>query len=450
MSDIHERHVSVRVRDGASVMEQEVVEMTEETGIVVVGGGIAGLIASAHAARQGVRVVLVDPQPLGGRARSPEHHGFTLNQGAHALYPGALRRELAVLGVSPTGAAPWVDRGGVRTGDDIVPFPTGALTLATSPLLGVRGKMAIGALLGRIDRVDPSAHVGRTVDEWLDTMPDDAAAVVRMIVRVTSYTDAPALLDAGAAISQLQLGLRGVTYVDGGWQSIVDALRHVASSAGVDIRDDAATSVRRDSERVVVSTAAGDLTAAATVVAAGGPGAAAELVGKPVPGAERLGPPVEAAVLDVATETIASTPVLLAVDKPLYWSVHAPVAHLTMATASLGTAMHYLPVGTPRPPHEESRRQLEEHARVAGADVDGAIFTRFLRAMTVHHAVPTAASGGLAGRPAVSAYDRDASTRGIFLAGDWVGSNGMLADAAATSAVAAARAAVDTASAVTA
>jgi glycine/D-amino acid oxidase-like deaminating enzyme len=418
--------------------------MTEDIEIVVVGGGVAGLIAAAHAARQGARVVLVDPQPLGGRARSVVQHGITLNLGAHALYPGAFRRELAALGVSPTGGAPSADRGGVRAGDRIAPFPTDAWRLARSPLLGARGKVAIAALLGRIGRLDPSAFVGRTVDEWLSSTPDDAGRLVRMFVRVTSYTNAPALLDAGAAIGQLQLGLRGVTYVDGGWQSIVDSLTHVAASAGVELRHDGATSVRRERERVVVSTAAGDLAAAAVVVAGGGPGTAAQLVGRPVPGAERLGPPVEAAVLDVATETIASTPVLFGIDRPLYWSVHAPVAHLTLATASLGTAMQYLPVGAARPPHEESRRQLEDHARVAGADVDGAIFTRFLRAMTVHHGVPTAAAGGLAGRPTVAAYEAEPTTRGIFIAGDWVGPRGMLADAAAESAVAAARAAVDT------
>ena len=55
---------------------------------------------------------------------------------------------------------------------------------------------------------------------------------------------------------------------------------------------------------------------------------------------------------------------------------------------------------------------------------------RFLPAMTVAHALPLAEEGGLAGRPGVTR----AGAAGVFLAGDWVGPRGMLADAAAASA----------------
>src|SRR5437899_239644 len=43
-----------------------------------------------------------------------------------------------------------------------------------------------------------------------------------------------ALYRAGAALRQLQLALaKNVTYVDGGWQTLVDGLRHAAAAAGV-------------------------------------------------------------------------------------------------------------------------------------------------------------------------------------------------------------------------
>ncbi|WP_218015125.1 hypothetical protein, partial [Lactococcus garvieae] len=53
-------------------------------------------------------------------------------------------------------------------------------------------------------------------------------------------------------------------------------------------------------------------------------------------------------------------------------------------------------------------------------------------------AIPVATSGGLAGRPPVAVPDRP----GAFVAGDWVGPEGHLADASLASAEAAARAAV--------
>jgi hypothetical protein len=55
--------------------------------------------------------------------------------------------------------------------------------------------------------------------------------------------------------------------------------------------------------------------------------------------------------------------------------------------------------------------------------------------MTVAPSVPRADEAGLAGRPGVEVRDRPS----VFLAGDWVGPEGMLADASAASARAAAR-----------
>ena len=60
---------------------------------------------------------------------------------------------------------------------------------------------------------------------------------------------------------------------------------------------------------------------------------------------------------------------------------------------------------------------------------------RFLPAMTVAHSLPLAESYGLRGRPPVTIRER----RNVFLAGDWVGTEGMLADASAASAAESAR-----------
>jgi len=54
--------------------------------VVVVGGGMAGLTASAYAARAGHRVLLFDKQPvLGGLVQSFQREGFTWDAGIRAL-----------------------------------------------------------------------------------------------------------------------------------------------------------------------------------------------------------------------------------------------------------------------------------------------------------------------------------------------------------------------------
>jgi phytoene dehydrogenase-like protein len=63
---------------------------------------------------------------------------------------------------------------------------------------------------------------------------------------------------------------------------------------------------------------------------------------------------------------------------------------------------------------------------------------RYLHRMTVAAALPTAARGGLAGRPRAT----DSGVDGVFLAGDWVGPDGHLLDASVASAEAAVGAAL--------
>src|SRR6185369_15496475 len=58
------------------------------------------------------------------------------------------------------------------------------------------------------------------------------------------------------------------------------------------------------------------------------------------------------------------------------------------------------------------------------------VYERFLPNMTVSHAVVTAAQGGVRGRPG----PRVADIPGLYVVGDWVGAEGMLADAALASA----------------
>ena len=61
---------------------------------------------------------------------------------------------------------------------------------------------------------------------------------------------------------------------------------------------------------------------------------------------------------------------------------------------------------------------------------------RFLPELVVAHALPEAAFGGTRGRPGPDVPD----VPGLYVAGDWVGAEGLLADASLASARAAASA----------
>lgn len=74
------------------------------------------------------------------------------------------------------------------------------------------------------------------------------------------------------------------------------------------------------------------------------------------------------------------------------------------------------------------RSELHVYARVAGITDDHIVEERFLADMVVTHLLPSP-DQGLAGRPEVAVTGAE----GIYLAGDWVGPTGWLADAATAS-----------------
>src|SRR5262245_53152087 len=64
-----------------------------------------------------------------------------------------------------------------------------------------------------------------------------ARALAASLVRLATYSDDLGELSAEVGLAQLQQALsRGVMYLDGGWQSLVDALAGAAREAGVEVR----------------------------------------------------------------------------------------------------------------------------------------------------------------------------------------------------------------------
>lgn len=403
------------------------------TDVVVVGAGLAGLTAARLLRDAGRRVLVVDPSEPGGRGRTDRREvpggAALLNRGPHALYLGGpAERVLGALGVPMHGGPPSATGGALWRGE-VHELPTGALALARTSLLTTKGKVAVGRLLARFGRLRTEPLVGVSFGSWLDGLgvPDDARALVEMLGRVATYSHAPSIASAEMVVAQMQAAMgRGVRYLDGGWQSIVDAL-----AAGIELRRATAVAVRGDDTGVEVELAdASVVCARAAVVAVGTPAAASGLLGEPFV----AGPAVDATCLDLVTSQAAAPGLLLGVDEPLYLSNHCPPAQLAPPGVSVVHVARYLAPDEHPDPHH-SRAELMAHAARAGVVPEAVIDQRSLHRMTVVGALATAELGGLRGRPAVDAP----SSRRVLLAGDWVGPTGHLLDASIASAEDAAR-----------
>jgi len=384
---------------------------------IVIGGGPAGLVAAIRLAEGGAATTLLEAAShVGGRAASEQREGFFLNQGPHALYAGGpAMRELRALGVE----LEWWNPAS----------PNSVFMRDGKPRRSPGGLLGMAPLLRQIYRRPPEELAGVSTSEWLrqTLRSEEARAAAAALVRVTTFVADQEALSADVAARQLKLGIApGVRYLEGGWQSLVNALAAKVEDVGVTLRTRAAARVlHQEAGGWTVALDEETLHADALVVAAGEPQDAAKLLGEKAPAAP--GPAAELSVLDLALRSLPKRTrrFALGIDAPTYLSRHSPPDHRGGSLLSLASYAR------------EPRQALETMADAVQLGWrEQLIFDRFLPRMVPVSAIATPAAGGLGGRPQVERGD------GLYLAGDWIGPEGWLVDAAIASGAAAASAAL--------
>jgi phytoene dehydrogenase-like protein len=390
--------------------------------VIVIGAGLAGLAAGATATKAGCTTLVVDAHLPGGRAQVTKRDGFVFNRGAHALYKCSGGREvLHSLGIEPRGSSPPLGRYQALADGKLHLLPTGPDSLRRTTLLGRKDKVAFAALLARLPLLRPQRHAGASVSQWIADAGFGPAGVAAFsaLVRLTTYASDLNTFGADAAVAQLQRAAFGVLYLDGGWAQLISRLAALCQlRAGIKV-----TGVACAAGRVEVTTSSGPLVAHSVIIAAGRPAAAIRLLPAD-PGWGDLGPEVTAACLDAGLRRVPDPGYLLGVDAPVYATVQSPPARQAPAGQAVVAAVRY--GATEAKP---DRAALEAHLARAGVQEEDVVTSRFLPHMVVAGAAPIAARGGLDGRPAVDAT----GLPGVYLAGDWVGPTGLIADAALAS-----------------
>jgi phytoene dehydrogenase-like protein len=441
--------------------------------VVVVGGGLAGLAASIYLARGGRNVTLFEKRRLvGGRAVTNLRHGYRFNLGAHAFYrDGYGAKVLRELGIPVRGglAKP---RAAALVGDEKLRLPTNWLSFIYTSLLSLRGKRQLGSALLHIRRRGGSRAGSLTLREWLDGRMSDPRArqVLEALARLATYSDHADVESAALALEQMRIAMRGALYIDEGWQKIVDSMHSAAISSGVHfvsssrivgvVHDEKVRAVelgglevhadRTDTLAIAMpeptpEDVEGALIPAETVLLAVDPNTAAQLAGD-VGSEWRSARPVTAACLDVALRSLPQPKNLFAlgIDKPLYYAVHSAFAQLTPKGGALVHLAKYNREGHATDEELEGSRPRRTSAAIADEQELEALLDlmqpgwrevlvhrRFLPAMTVSNALVT---------PNVPRPSPVTSIHGLYIAGDWVGNEGLLSDAALSSARAAAKA----------
>lgn len=411
--------------------------------VVVVGGGLAGLTAALQLGRAGIPAMLFhDAAQLGGRARTDCRSGFHLNFGPHRLYErGAAVEGLRALELTVESAPRGPDGGLAIRGGVKYTLPVGCLSLLMTGLLSPSGKLEIAAFLAAVPAIDPSNLQSVSLAAWIRTRLRDPKVrqVVLAMIRFTTYCDEPDRLSAAAGLEQLKLSLKGpILYIHRGWGTLVAALESAAESSGATVvKDQAVTAVNVDARRAVsVALNDGRLVPCGAVIVATGPHEARRLLGDVMPPPSNS--PVCVAALDIALRRLPAKRTVFAVgiDDPVCFSADSVIARVAPPGGAVVHVAKYLRSGVRGTADDE--RHLERTLDLLQPGWrEVVVHRRFLGRIVVSHALVSAESGGFAGRPS----GRIAGIDNVFLAGDWVGPIGQLADASVASGVQAARAA---------
>lgn len=253
--------------DAADAAEPVVERRTAD--VVVVGGGVAGLVAALECAKVGLRVILLERrEAIGGCVGRIELDGLTLDSGAEsfATRGGAVAKLIESLGLaddveSPNPAGAWLVWPGSGGRPDAAPLPrTGVLGIPANPL-GDDVRRIIGwggAVRAYSDRLMPilkigRAHsLGRLVRQRMgDAVLDRLVTPISAGVYSTNPDDldldvvAPGLNEAMTRAGSLSGGVGqlveerraggAVQGLRGGMHRLVDALAAQAERFGVEV-----------------------------------------------------------------------------------------------------------------------------------------------------------------------------------------------------------------------
>jgi hypothetical protein len=377
----------------------------------VVGGGLAGLTAANALTDAGSKVTLFEQSGrLGGRAITQEQHGYRMNLGPHALYCGGVAmRTFRDWKIPITGSRPDLRGGGAYlvNGGEKSPFFINLTGLLRHPWFGVREKIELMRAM-RLFTVKQQPKES-SMANWIGNhaRSERVIAYLQAIVRLATYATDLENLSAARALEQIRAAFtKGVLYLDGGWQTMVDGLAERARSHGVEFR----------TERV-------DSYGSRTILAVP-PNEVERITGATLPKLR----PARMACLTIGLSRLpkGAARFALGIDQPIYLSVHSHWANLAGDGKVLIHAGKYL---SGDGDDVQDRVELEQFAELTIPGWRGyAEVVQFLPNMTVTHGIAT-----------VNARPAHGAIHGVKIAGDWVGDEGMLADAAVASALDAVR-----------
>jgi phytoene dehydrogenase-like protein len=412
-----------------------------ENGVVIVGGGIAGLSAACYLVRAGVAVTLFEKASgLGGRAATQNYEGYCFNRGIHGFYTGGAASEVfQELAITYSYGIPK-DIFTLQQGK-IYPSPVDTPALLHSKLLDLGDKLEFIRLFATLPRINPQTLAHMSVQEWIEQTV--RRPQLRRFMAATActflYSTALDVVSADVFVEKLQRFLKHpIHYIDGGWQTLVNTLRQTAEQAGARIVSDTRVEAVEHHNGSVqgIRLRDGSVVPASAVIIATSPNEAVKLVDEGAYPALRQTlntfVPAQVACLDVALSKLPDTrhPVIQDMEHPLFLSTQSVYSRIAPQGGAMIYTFKQLDPVHPTNPREDERELENFLDTVQPGWRDVLVKRNYLPRIEAVGTLPLASNGGFAGRPG----PRIPGLANVYLVGDWIGPEGFLIDASMSSA----------------
>jgi len=410
--------------------------MNKTWDVVIIGGGLSGYVAANFLAKTNLSVLILEKgKKVGGRARTDIVQDQYFNLGPHAFYQsGKARATLEELGIFFEGKAPQA--GGLLIENmKFYSAPFSPIGLLKSKLLNLKDRFEWITSLTKIKQLNPDDFATLTFQEWLSqtAKSEHVQLLLSILARLATYCHAPEKASAKVILSHLQHAMKGVVYLDGGWQTIIDQLHNQAVISGVQIHTESNVKQieKNEIEPFQLTLSTNEIIQSKQVLYTGSPHELNKIVADCHPQRNFFDQlvPIKAATLDVALKKLPNPNHLFAlgVTEPYYYSVHSNYAQLSKDRQS--TILHVLKYHHPDEKIDvmAEKSNLEKFLDMIQPGWRNYVITcRCLPNITVSHRLPLVGDER-------ELTQSETHMPGLFIAGDWASPNAILSEGAVES-----------------
>ncbi|WP_416728649.1 phytoene desaturase family protein [Fictibacillus sp. JL2B1089] len=409
---------------------------------VVIGGGLTGLTAAVYLSKAGKSVLVIEKErQLGGLARTTKVNGAYFNLGPHAMYEGGAALEIL-------RDLECVPRGGYASKKEMSGIYGNQIIQITKDF-SLEESEEWRKVMGTLSDVKTDLLYSISIKEWAEKNigHERVRDLFYAMCRQWSYCMDIGEISSGFVIEQGKLAANGVRYVEGGWQKVVDNLRKKAEHFGATISSDIKAEqilLKEDAVKAVILSN-GRFIQSKSVITAIGPTELCELV----QGYEHMSigkwkgmsHPLYGSCLDVALRKVPDPTCVfaLSLDEPLYYSNHSISVRLSDDDSHVLHVMKYNGNNNLSEVEMDERRLRELLNLLQPGWENEVVAVRFVPNQLIAYDSRSVMNHGVGVAPGPVVPE----ISGLFVAGDWVGRRGRLADAAMDSARQAAKEAIN-------